>query len=64
MGEAELLEIRIQLEKLITEREAMVAENQWRISQQETLAYGDMDFARIREQMEALLIELRRAQER
>ena len=49
-----LLEIRINLEELITEREAMLALNQGRIHRGEQVGYDDGEFYKIVNQMKAL----------
>jgi hypothetical protein len=42
-----LLNIRIQMEEMITRREGMIAENQWRENRGESQAYSVDDFSRL-----------------
>ena len=44
LTEQHLLEFRLKLEALITEREAMVALNQYRLARDETIGYGEESF--------------------
>jgi len=50
-----LLKIQIELQCLITDREAMIAENQTRISNDEALAYGEEDFYNLSNEMKKLI---------
>jgi len=52
--EQQVLELRCELEKLITEREGMIAENYCRKHQGVSLAYGDDAFEKVRKQIEEL----------
>lgn len=54
LSEQQVLELRCGLEKLITEREGMIAENGIRKHQGMSLAYGDVAFEKIRKQIEEL----------
>jgi hypothetical protein len=55
MNEETLLIIRIKLEALITEREGMVALNQYRIGLGQSIAYDDAQFFRVMDDMRRLL---------
>ena len=44
MDESSLLSIRLQMERLISEREAMKALNEWRASRGESQAYDENAF--------------------
>ena len=44
LNEQAILEFKCELEALITQREAMVAENHYRIRRGETIAYGEDAF--------------------
>jgi hypothetical protein len=59
MGEWHLLDIRLQMEALITEREGMIADNQFRIAMGEIAVYNNEDFSRLAGRMTSLLVELR-----
>ena len=54
LGEQTLLEFRIELEELITEREAMRTLNAIRESKGESLGYDDTMFFDVRRRMEVL----------
>jgi len=54
LSEQQLLELRCRLEKLITEREGMIAENDCRKVQGLSLAYGDDALEKVRKQFEEL----------
>ena len=54
-----ILNIRLQMETLITEREGMIAENQQRIHRGESLAYTEMQFATLSNEFTKLLEVLR-----
>ncbi len=59
MDEWHVLNIELQIEQLITEREGMVAENQQRVHRGESLAYGEADFQNLNSQFTKLLEDLR-----
>ena len=54
-----ILNIRLQMETLITEREGMIAENQQRIHRGESLGYTEMQFATLSNEFTKLLEVLR-----
>ena len=47
MSEQQILELRCRLEKFITEREGMLAENRMREYKGDSLAYVETDFGQI-----------------
>ncbi len=49
-----LLDIQIQMEEIICEREAMIAENKWREIQGQSLAYGENNFNSLANRLEHL----------
>ena len=53
------LDIRLQMEEIICEREGMIAENKWREMQSESLAYGENNFVSLSVRL-AILRELLR----
>ncbi len=54
-----LLDLKIEMEMLITEREGMIAENSQRIHLNQAMAYTDNDFEKVRSKMNLLLSNLR-----
>lgn len=54
IDEQVLLGVRIELEKLVTEREGMIAENQQRSCSSYSPAYGENGFFNITKEMEIL----------
>lgn len=54
LSEQHLLELRCELEKLITEREMMVAENKDREAQNNSMAYTDKEFYEVMLKIEEL----------
>ena len=59
MSEKQLLDIRLQMESLISLREGMVAENKIRESRGESMAYTDQSFCENADAMDSLLSVLR-----
>lgn len=54
MDNANLLNIRCLLESLITRREAMIAENLFRVSNGESPAYGEDAFLNLSQEIDGL----------
>lgn len=54
LSEQHLLELKCRLEKYITQREAMIAENQYRLSLGQGIAYASDSFFTLQQQIEAL----------
>lgn len=59
MSEFHFLRIRLAMESLISEREMMMAMNEWRARRGESQAYGDEAFSNLITQFTALGEELR-----
>ena len=59
MSESRLLQIRVEMEMLITEREAMLAFNAHRAMQGFAQGYGEEAFARVQVGLEHLATALR-----
>jgi hypothetical protein len=59
MDEWHILNIRLQMEALISEREGMIAENQHRLSVGQSVAYGEDSFMLNAKQFTNLLCSLR-----
>ena len=54
LSEQQVLELRIELEELITEREGMMTLNSSRINQGWSIAYDDVSFNDVKERMRAI----------
>ena len=54
ISEQQVLELRCKLEKFITQREGMIAENKIRQHNNLALAYGDSAFDKIRAEIQGL----------
>ena len=54
LSEQQLLEIRLQMEDIITAREGMIAENMYRSHRQESMAYRDNDFMELNMELKKL----------
>ena len=61
MDEWHVLNVRIQMEMLITEREGMIAENQQRIHQGESMAYWEDSFLILNRQFTELWETLKKS---
>lgn len=59
MTEQELLKIRIEMERLITAREGMIAINQYRVRADLAQAYDEKAFIDLSNDFEKLLLQLR-----
>ena len=59
MNEWQLLQIRLQMESLITERAMMLAANEHRAMQGFSQAYGDDSFSNLQQCFESLLNTMR-----